>query len=374
MFRKTVRAALPLFLFVAGFSAVAQATEPAENELQRTLAEVDRIISDSESTPLAEDKAEWRTQLSDVLRHWAEFRDARCDARLIGFEQAVGDDAAGAAAARCREGFDRTVLADIRYRYSLADEAPRRPSLDPAVDARPFYPEEPDSLDCDPPPPAECDYCGVNVCWERELARDDRELNAVWRRVLAGIGRQSGLDRIARADWVERLRRSQRAWLLLRDDNCHLESWETPNRQAHSIYATQWAPCVHAETQARIAWLGTRYPGGATDAARLTDSLSIPAEFHGRWAETVQLCAEPDGPVEVRADGIDFFAAAIRPIAAAPSADGFAFTSRTEEEGETLREAIALRRDGARLVVARDGVAQSYVRCGETEGVPETGT
>ena len=175
MFRKTARAALPLFLFVAGFSAAAQAPEPADSELQQTLAEVDRIISESESTPLAEDKAEWRARLSDVLRHWAEFRDARCDARLIGFEQAVGDDAAGAAAARCREGFDRTILADIRYRYYLAGEAPRRPSLDPAVDARPYHPEEPDSLDCDPPPPAECDYCGVNVCWERELAGDDRE-------------------------------------------------------------------------------------------------------------------------------------------------------------------------------------------------------
>ena len=113
-------------------------------------------------------------------------------------------------------------------------------------------------------------------------------MNAAWRRVLAGIGRQPGLDRIARADWVERLRRSQRAWLLLRDDNCHLESWETPNRQAHSIYATQWAPCVHAETQARIVSLRARYSGVATGAtpAHPSNSLTIPAEFRGHWAET----------------------------------------------------------------------------------------
>jgi uncharacterized protein YecT (DUF1311 family) len=77
--------------------------------------------------------------------------------------------------------------------------------------------------------------------------------------VLAGINRQPGLDRVKRADWVERLRRSQRAWLLLRDDNCDLESWESPNRWAHSIYATQWAPCVHAETRARMEWLSATY-------------------------------------------------------------------------------------------------------------------
>ena len=372
MFRRTVRAALPLFLLVAGFSAAAQAPEPGETEMQQTLAEVDRIISESDNTPLAEDKAEWRARLADVLRHWAEFRDARCDARLIGFEQAVSDDAARVAATLCREGFDRTVLSDIRYRYSITDEAPGRPSLDPAVDARPFYPEEPNSLDCDPPPPTDCDYCGVNVCWERELARDDRELNATWRRVLAGIDRQTGLDRIARADWVERLRRSQRAWLLLRDDNCHLESWETPNRQAHSIYATQWAPCIHAETQARIAWLRRRYPDGAAASIAAPEAPHIPAEFHGRWAEATQLCAEPDGFVEIRGDGMDYAASAIRPVAATPSANGFSFTSQTMEEGEQIDERIQLRRDGARLVVERDGEAQGYMNCAGSEHVPGT--
>ena len=97
MFRKTARAALPFFLLISGSGALPQTPQPAETELQQTLVEVQRVIAESESTPLAEDKAEWRARLSDVLRHWAEFRDARCDARLIVFEQAVGEDAADAA-------------------------------------------------------------------------------------------------------------------------------------------------------------------------------------------------------------------------------------------------------------------------------------
>ena len=364
MFRSAMAALLPALLF-ASAGAWAQPPLTQEAELQLVLAEVEHVISESESTPLAEDKAEWRARLNDVLRHWAEFRDARCDVRLIAYEQAVGEDAAGPAAAQCREGFDRTIPADLRYRYSLTDEAPARPSLDPAVDARPYYPEEPDSLDCEPPPPAECDYCGVNVCWERELARDDRTLNATWRRVLAGINRRPGLDRATRADWVERLRRSQRTWLLLRDDTCDLESWESPNRMAHSIYAVQWAPCVHAETRARMEWLSTRYLDGSTEGSppRLSVFLAIPAEFRGRWAVTEELCWEPDGPVEVRADGIDYAASAVRPVTVTASADDFAFTSQTEEEGERIDERIQLRRDDARLVIVRDGEQQSYLAC-----------
>jgi len=242
-------------LLCAGAGGLAQR---GQSELQQTLARAQRVIAASDNVPSAEDKAEWRARLADVVRNWTAFRDSRCDPALIAYEQGRGAAAARTAAASCRLGFDTMIPADLRYRYDPAGEARVRPSLDPEVDAERFYPDEPDALQCDPPPPAECDYCGVNTCWERKLAQDDVELNALWRRVLASIGGRR-VSAAARADWIERLRRTQRAWLLLRDDNCDLESWETPNRLAHSIYSTQQAPCLHAETQARMAWLRAQY-------------------------------------------------------------------------------------------------------------------
>jgi hypothetical protein len=114
-----------------------------------------------------------------------------------------------------------------------------------------------------------------------------------------------------------------------------------------------------------MAWLSTSYLGEATDVApaHMSVFFAIPDEFRGRWAVTEELCREPDGPVEVRADGIDFAASAVRPVTATASADSFAFTSRTEEEGERIDEQIQLRRDDARLIIVRDGERQSYLAC-----------
>ena len=57
----------------------------------------------------------------------------------------------------------------------------------------------------------------------------------------------------------DKLRVAQRAWLAWRDATCALESWETPNRFAHSIYSGQLAPCIDSETVARIRWLRRTY-------------------------------------------------------------------------------------------------------------------
>jgi uncharacterized protein YecT (DUF1311 family) len=254
MLRTAVRAMLACLLW-AGAAGLAQ---DSQAELQQTLARADQVIAESESVTSAEDKAEWRVRLADVLRHWTSFRDARCDPALLAYEEGSNRAASGGSAGRCRLGFDAVISADLRHRYDPGDETHGRLSLDPEADARPFYPDEPDAVTCDPPPPAECDYCGVNICWERKLAEDDAELNALWREVLASL-EQRVRTGAARRHWRERLRNSQRAWLLLRDDNCDLESWETPNRFAHSIYAIQRAPCLHSETHARMAWLRSRY-------------------------------------------------------------------------------------------------------------------
>jgi uncharacterized protein YecT (DUF1311 family) len=76
------------------------------------------------------------------------------------------------------------------------------------------------------------------------LKRQDAALNQVYRAAVARTGKSA-----------EPLRASQRLWLKLRDDDCELEGWETPNRFAHSIYSTQFAPCVYWETAARLSWL-----------------------------------------------------------------------------------------------------------------------
>jgi hypothetical protein len=71
--------AMLLVLLFAGAGATAQTPGAAEAEMRQTLAEVQRAISESEFVFSDDDRAEWRARLSDVLRHWTEFRDARCD-------------------------------------------------------------------------------------------------------------------------------------------------------------------------------------------------------------------------------------------------------------------------------------------------------
>lgn len=244
-----VLAALASLLAAVPASARQAAAGP---DLQTARQQAFDAIAVWDSEPSPEDQQQWRADLDAVLRLWTRFRDARCDARLIGYERRLYPESAQAEASRCADRFTRTIAADLRRRYDVAGPKSARPSLDPAVDASHYYPVDPEKVDCRPPPPADCDYCGINACWEIKLRRDDDDLNAEWRRVLAGIGSKSSLGAAARAEWTALLRESQRAWLALRDAECELEGWETPNRFAHSIYSLQRAPCLHAETRARI--------------------------------------------------------------------------------------------------------------------------
>ncbi|MGE5722331.1 MAG: lysozyme inhibitor LprI family protein [Sphingomonadales bacterium] len=242
----------------------------AGRDLQAARQQAFDAIAVWDSEPSAEDQQQWRADLDAVLQLWTRFRDTRCDARLIGYERRLYPESAQAEASRCADRFTRTIAADLRRRYDAPGHKAARPSLDPAVDGSLHYPVDPEKVDCRPPPPADCDYCGINACWEIKLKRDDNDLNAEWRRALAGIGGKSSLGAAARADWAALLRESQRAWLALRDAECDLEGWETPNRFAHSIYSLQRAPCLHAETRARIEALraGYRSPSPARGRAR----------------------------------------------------------------------------------------------------------
>jgi uncharacterized protein YecT (DUF1311 family) len=199
-----------------------------------------------------EEVAAWKRAAASALGLWTAFRDARCDAGLLRFEGGRED------AATCRLRIGRTILGDFQVRYHPEQGGVPRKNVESLAAARDRKgPDE--EGPCVNVKPAECDYCAMNHCWEARLKADDAALNAAWRTALARIAAKPGLAAGQRADWAERLRKAQRAWLRWRDEACALERLETPNPNAHSIYALVTAPCVADETQARIAALRRAY-------------------------------------------------------------------------------------------------------------------
>jgi uncharacterized protein YecT (DUF1311 family) len=200
-----------------------------------------------------EDVAAWKARAAEVVSLWIAFRDARCDPALLRFEGQAGAVRSGA----CRARISRAAAADLGFRYDLGKHPLGRG--DAETEATAPRPSAEDAGPCAHPPPAECDYCGMNQCWEARLKADDTRLNAAWRRALATIAARPGLPAAGRADWTARLRAAQRAWLRWRDANCDLERLETPNPWAHSIYALVTGPCLARETEARTAVLARTY-------------------------------------------------------------------------------------------------------------------
>lgn len=201
----------------------------------------------------AEDLAAWKTRAVALASLWEAFAGARCDPVLVRFESGGGPFEAAA----CRARILSTAAADLRVRYNLGEETPGRRDVETRATAA--RPSAEDQGPCAHPPPAACDYCGMNQCWEARLKADDARLNAVWRRALARIAGKPGLAAAQRADWGARLVAAERAWLRWRDANCELERLETPNPNAHSIYALVTGPCLAQETEARIAALEQTY-------------------------------------------------------------------------------------------------------------------
>jgi uncharacterized protein YecT (DUF1311 family) len=199
-----------------------------------------------------EDVARWKARLDRQLALWLAWREARCDPALLRYE-------GGGEAAPCRRRIGRVIAGDLRFRFGLAPGGRARASVEemraPAAPAASAEEEGP----CADAPPAECDYCGMNRCWERRLRAEDRALNSAWRAALAKVGGRPALSAAQRADWAERLRKVQRLWLRWRDEACDLAAWETPNPYAHSIYALVTGPCLDAETRARTAALRRTY-------------------------------------------------------------------------------------------------------------------
>jgi uncharacterized protein YecT (DUF1311 family) len=235
---------------------------PARDRAERVLAAArhgaDQAIAAAD-TLSPDERAAWASAFDSATALWLAFRDTRCEPRLIGHEIAAGaarpfDDAVG-----CTQAITGVIADDIGYRYELDPAARPRASATRSLPVAAARTGSDDAGPCADVDPGECDYCGANRCWEARLARDDRALNRVWAQALLVIRNRQGLAESARADWVARLRASQRAWLAWRDAECALEPWETPNRFAHSIYSTLVAPCLDIETQARIADLRASY-------------------------------------------------------------------------------------------------------------------
>jgi uncharacterized protein YecT (DUF1311 family) len=210
-------------------------------------------INDAGMERSAEDVAAWKARAAEVAALWAAFRDARCDSPLLRFEGQAGPVHWSA----CRTRISRAAAADLRFRYDLGGRTFGR--RDAETEATAPRPSAEDAGPCAHPPPADCDYCGMNRCWEARLKADDARLNAAWRRALANIAARPGLSAGQRADWTARLRAAQRTWLRWREANCELERFETPNPWAHSIYALVTGPCLAQETEARTAVLARTY-------------------------------------------------------------------------------------------------------------------
>lgn len=204
-----------------------------------------------------DDRSRWIAAVRDVVRLWRGFRDSRCDARLAGYE-AGRQDTAAVASARCRLRITQVAANDLAIRYGVSQQGPGRADVE-TMARLPAMPPAEDAGPCDHVPPRECDYCGINRCYQQRLKRDDAQLNAAWRRALARIAAARGLSAAERADWAARLRASQRLWLRWRDADCDLERLETPNPNAHSIYSLVTGPCLTRETEARTAFLARAY-------------------------------------------------------------------------------------------------------------------
>lgn len=236
----------------------AEALRQAESTLAAARRTAARVIAAPDERFAPEDHKEWANAFDASMRLWLGFRDARCDERLIGYEMAGTAAPAFSDAPECALAITRVIADDVSFRYELGDRGHPRESATTmlAEVATPWSGDEGPCTDVDP---GECDYCGANHCWDERLVRTDRELNQVWAQALRAIRGRPGVPADSRADWIARLRAAQRAWLAWRDAECALEPWETPNRFAHSIYATLVAPCLEGETLARITDLSASY-------------------------------------------------------------------------------------------------------------------
>lgn len=208
----------------------------------------------------AGDRAEWATSLGDVLDLWLALRDRLCAPHLIGRERRLAGAAAELAALGCRLSIGAVIVADLDHRFGGEGGVPRASftAWGRGANRRDVIAAEGSQPLCRHPGRGG-DYQPLTACYERHVARLDRELAALHSAVLGAIGERTGLAPVERADWSAQAVAEQDLWRRLRDKACALEAYETPNRFANAIYSGIVGPCLVVETEARIRGLRSRY-------------------------------------------------------------------------------------------------------------------
>lgn len=208
----------------------------------------------------ARDRTVWATALGEVLDLWIALRDRLCAPHHIGRERRLAAAEAEIAALDCRLAIGAVIVADIDHRFDGNAGVPRSSFMawGRGANRREVIAAEGSQPLCRHPGRGG-DHQPLTVCYERHVARLDRELAALHAAVLAAIAARTGITPAARADWSAEAVDLQDLWRRLRDKACALEAYETPNRFANAIYSGIVGPCLVVETEARIRWLRTRY-------------------------------------------------------------------------------------------------------------------
>ncbi len=208
----------------------------------------------------ADARKEWARDLGDTLDLWLSLRQKLCSATLIGRERRLAAPATEIAASECRLSLGAVILTDLRHRFGGEGGNARASftGLGRGASRRDVIAAEGTQPLCRHPGRGG-DYQPLTACYERHVARLDRELAAVHDASLAAIASRSGLSPAERAEWRSEAVALQELWRGLRDKACPLEAFETPNRFANSIYSGIVGPCLVVETEARIRWLRQHY-------------------------------------------------------------------------------------------------------------------
>lgn len=180
----------------------------------------------------AEDRREWAEIFARTLSPWTRFRDAACAPHLLAFERQLDsevDEVAGLCLpsrdpARHGPGSDpllpRPAGGAPRAGFASAGRSPGRRDVISSEGDQPLSRH----------PGRGGDYRPLTACYACHVQRVDRDLNALWARVLAAIRELPSLSDADRAAWVEALGAAQRPWAGLRDTGCRAETFEAPIR------------------------------------------------------------------------------------------------------------------------------------------------
>lgn len=209
-----------------------QAEACLDREVRREIAHMERRYGQAMAAYQGEGVGLWaRDFYSDSLRKTytaaARFRDADCAYRAL-ISQGPPDTR------RCVLEHVQAMIDVINDAdYMTPDEA--REPRDRRPEA-PAPPGPPSTSPCD----RQADAMQAMACRDRAVAKDDAELNRVYRALMT---------RLSDPDDKAALRQAQRAWIAYRDAACELEGGEGSGRTYYASF------CLSNETWARTEQL-----------------------------------------------------------------------------------------------------------------------